>query len=319
VHHAGRTAAFLKGRTGIIPGEELLDKIILHTEGWPAGIVLICQMLGGSSTGEAVGILDRSDRKEVLFQYIAAEVLRSVDDNLLRFLVKTAILPEFTVAAAAEIFNEKKALQLLEKCMHKGLFIQKIFGSDMIYRFHSLFREALTAIQPQYLNGEGVKDYHLKAAVFYIKNQAYDRAIEHFIDCGNVDLAVDLVIRVARERVNLLAFETIDQLRLWFKLLPEKVVNNNGYLPYIKSFITFPKRPSDAIQLLERALEVFRQSDDRLMQLHALISMSQIYIERNDVKELEKLRRRAYALSKGEQGQPMRIAASETSIWRRAG
>ncbi|HHX50045.1 MAG TPA: hypothetical protein GX711_01240 [Clostridia bacterium] len=96
-------------------------------------------------------------------------------------------------------------------------------------------------------------------------------------------------------------------------------MNNNGYLLYIKSFITFPKRPSDAIQLLERALEVFRQSDDRLMQLHALISMSQIYIERNDVKELEKLRRRAYALSKGEQGQPMRIAASETSIWRRAG
>lgn len=298
------TTSLIKGRYRISPGRDLLQKIMRHTEGWPAGIILICQILSGSNIAEAGSILDRSSPKELLFQYIASEALEAVDNHLLRFLVKTAILSEFTAAEAAAIFAEGNARQLLEKCHQKGLFLQKITGDATTYRFHSLFREALQQIQPSHLSPAEVKNYHLKAAAYYIEHRFFERAIEHFIACGNVNLAAELVLQVARESVNLLAFEAVEQFRLWFKLLPEEIVSNNGYLLYIKSFITFPKKPGDALQLLERALEIFRHAGDCIMQLYSLLSMSQMYIERNDIKELKRIHRLALMLEE-KRGQPL--------------
>lgn len=224
------------------------------------------------------------------------------DEQLLGFLAKLAILPEFTAPQAAALFSEEKASVILENCHQRGFFIQKITAPDPIYRFHSLFREALQQIQPQFLTAEEIKNYHLKAAVYYIEHRIFDRAIEHFITCGNVDLAVELI---TRESVNLLAFEALEQFRLWFKLLPEEVVSNNGYLLYIKSFITLHKRPGDALPLLERSLEIFRQADDPIMQVYILISMSQSYLERNNIKGLRWIQEQASMLSEGKQGQPV--------------
>lgn len=90
-------AALIKKRYGFIPEQGLLREIMRRTEGWPAGVILICQMLSGSGADEASSILDRSDRKVPLFQYIVTEVLKTVDDRLLQFLVKTAILQEFAM------------------------------------------------------------------------------------------------------------------------------------------------------------------------------------------------------------------------------
>lgn len=295
----------IEDRTGIVTDEALLQKIMLHTEGWPAGIILICQLLNNSNAAETGFILDRPWQKELLFQYIVSEILTTVEHRLLHFLVKAAILTEFTAGGAEMIFDEENALQLLEKCEHKGLFIQKIYGAATTYRFHSLFREALQQIQPQFLTAEEINNYHLKAAAYYIEHQIFDRAIEHFILCGNVDRAVELVVLVASESVNLLVFEAVEQFRLWFKLLPEDIVSNNGYLLYIKSFLTFQKSPADALQLLERSREIFRQADDSVMQLYTLISMSHFYIERNEIQEIERIRGQALLLSEGKQGQPL--------------
>lgn len=103
--------------------------------------------------------------------------------------------PSCAADEAISIFEEENAPRLLEKCEQKGLFIQKILGEATTYRFHSLFREALQQIQPQYLSPEEVKNYHLKAAAYAIDHRIFDRAIEHFIICGNVESAVELVAR----------------------------------------------------------------------------------------------------------------------------
>jgi ATP/maltotriose-dependent transcriptional regulator MalT/DNA-binding SARP family transcriptional activator len=297
----------IENMTGIRPGQALSHKILLHTEGWPAGIILICQMLSSRNSTEIESLLDHSGQKELLFQYIISEVLTAVDDRLLRFLSKASLLPEITVSEAKVIFDEENALQLLEKCQRKGLFIQKLYGSTTTYRFHSLFRETLEQIRPQFLTTEEIKDYHMKAAAYYIENQLFERAIRHFIACGNIDRAVELVVLAARTNINLIAFEAFEQLRLWFKLLPEEVVNNNGYLLYIKSYIKIHKEPKEAIKLLEQSLEIFRQADDPIMQLYSLISLSNAYIECNSIRGLREFQERALMLSEGKKGQPIEL------------
>lgn len=295
-------AGLMQERYRLSPEPALLRKIMLHTEGWPAGIILICQMLKKNRAQEAGSILDRSDRKEMLFQYIVSEVLGTVDDRLLQFLVKAAILSEFTAAEAAAVFVEERAPQLLERCHQRGLFIQKIAGVAATYRFHSLFREALLQVQSRFLTPEEIKDYHLKAAAHYIEHRLFDRAIGHFILCGSIEMATELI---TRESVNLIAFGAEDQLRLWLNRLPDDVMSASGYLLYLKSYITVHRRPDAALQLLQQALAVFRQKGDRYMQLSTLVSMSQICAERNSVKGLRQLHKQAPRLSDAKQDDPL--------------
>ena len=182
---------------------------MLHTEGWAAGIILVCHMLSLGGADKVGSFLDRSEEKEPFFQYIATEVLKTVDDRLLSFLVKAAILQEFTTVEAGEICEEEGVADLLRQCERKGLFVQKISGHETTYCFHSLFREYLLQIQPRYLSPEKVQKYHLKAAGYYLEHRSFDRAIEHFILCGSVDQAVALV---TRESARLIALESLDQL-----------------------------------------------------------------------------------------------------------
>ncbi|MCL4441426.1 MAG: hypothetical protein M1609_12795 [Firmicutes bacterium] len=220
-------AEFLGEVYGIKANKKFVQKIMSNTEGWAAGIIMICQALGKCSLQGMGSLLEKSGDKDLLFKYFALEVLKTVDSQLMLFLVKAALLREFTAAEAGAVLNVENVLQLLAQCEKKGLFIQKVVGEVTTYRFHGLFRDVLLQAQPEYLTAEEIENYHLKAAACYIESRFFNRAIEHFIACGNVPPAVDLI---TRESVNLITLEAFEQLRLWFKLLPGEVVNNNAIL-----------------------------------------------------------------------------------------
>ncbi|MEW6622963.1 MAG: BTAD domain-containing putative transcriptional regulator [Bacillota bacterium] len=107
--------------------------------------------------------------------------------------------------------------------------------------------------------------------------KVFDRATDHFIVSGNVTQAVELIMR---ESVNIGPFEALEQIRLWFKLLPDDVVNNNPVLLYIKSYI-FMRGEADALILLKKALLKFRETNDVIMQLKTLFSIVHFYAYRN--------------------------------------
>ena len=267
-------AAFIQEECGIIPDPGLLHKIMLHTEGWAAGIILVCQMLNLNGADRAGSFLDKPGEKEPFFQYIVAEVLKTVDDRLLRFLVKAAILHEFTAAEARDDFRGGRRCGAVEtvraeravhpKNIRPGYPLQRV-GHPTTYCFHSLFREFLLQIQPRYLSPEEVRHCHLKAAAYYIEHHNFSRAVEHFIACGSNDQAVALIMR---ESARLIAFEAADQFRLWFRLLPEEVVSGSGHLLFIESFIHYQRDLDHSLNLLKQALALFQQADDIGMQFH---------------------------------------------------
>lgn len=264
---------------------KLIRKIIANTEGWAAGIIIMCQVLSKCSSQERGSLFEKSGDKDLLFKYFALEVLKITDPGLMLFLVKVVILREFTVAEASSILSVEKVPQLLAQCEKEGLFIQKIIGEVTTFRFHGLFREVLLQVQPEYLNEEELKSYHLKAAAYFIEQKVFDRAIEHFIACGSIIPAVELI---TRESVNLITFEAFDQLGVWFKLLPDDIVSNNGILLYIKTYLYLQDRDEEALTLMEKALSIFKENNDVIMQIKTLIFIIYVYICRNDVRNILK-------------------------------
>ncbi|MEQ8176601.1 MAG: BTAD domain-containing putative transcriptional regulator, partial [Syntrophomonadaceae bacterium] len=258
----------------------LPEQMIMQTEGWTAAIVLICQLLDLSDFSQAMNIPVSLDRQELLFNYIVQEVLANLDRSLMKSLVKCALLKDFTEAEAKNILTEEQITQLLEACEQKGLFLQKIIGEETTYRFHSLFREALHKIQPQFLSPEELNQHHLKIADYYIRHQVFDRAIEHFIACGDVEAAVQLV---TRESANLIAYEAVEELRHWFSLLPEEVISTNGCLLFFKAHTCYQSSMKEAQALLKKALAIFKETQDIEMQLNTLHALNHLSMLRNDI------------------------------------
>jgi len=294
-------ASLIEKRFEILPDRVLLHKIMLHTEGWAAGIILVCQMLRDGAD-QAGCLLDRLRSREPFFQYIATEVVKTVDDRLLLFLVRAAILNDFTAVEAGAIFGEDQAEELLRLCERRGLFIQKIAGPETTYRFHSLFREFLLQIQPRHLAPEELQHCRLQAAAHYIDQERFDQAIEHLIACGSVDQAVALI---ARESARLIAFEAVDQIRPWLGLLPEDAVSGSGHLLFIKSFIHHQRDLDYTLHLMEQALAVFRQTGDINMEFHTLMQIVTVYILRNDVRGMSQFHALVMDLSVKLQGLPL--------------
>ncbi|WHH56931.1 hypothetical protein [Petroclostridium sp. X23] len=261
----------------------LIRKIISYTEGWTAGIVIMCQLLNNRSPHEISSMLDYPVEKELLFRYFVEEVLSINDWALIMFLVKLAILHDFSVQQASIIFGIDDTQKLLEECERKGMFIQKCVSKNVLtYRLHGLFREVLLQLQHRYLNEEEITSYHMKAAAFYIDNKIFDRAIEHFVVCGSIKPAVDLI---TKEVASLGPYEALDNLRLWFNLLPLNIVENNGILLYIKSYI-YQKGETDALILLEKALEIFKKDNHVIMQLKTYFSIVHFYVFRNNAANI---------------------------------
>ncbi|MEW6622962.1 MAG: hypothetical protein AB1420_07535 [Bacillota bacterium] len=158
---------------GINTDNKMIQKIMFITEGWAAGIIMICQILSrgdlqGSSIQGIGGILEKPGEKAMLFKYIAIEVLKTVDPGLMLFLIKAAILRDFTAVEVSSIFDIKDVHVLLSQCEKQGLFVQKIPGEITTYRFHGLFREVLQQLQAEYFSEEEIRCYHQQAAAYYI-------------------------------------------------------------------------------------------------------------------------------------------------------
>lgn len=273
-------STLLKESYKVKTNKALIQKIISHTEGWAAGIIILCQALNKDNAYDLDSILDKPEGKDLLFKYFAYEVLRINNPELILFLVKATILREFTAAEAGKILDIENVQQLLTQCEKRGLFIQKIIGEVTTYRFHGLFREVLLQVQPDYLSGKEIEYFHLKTAQFYIENKNFTKAIEHFIACNNVKLAVELI---TRESVNLIALEAFEQLRLWFKLLPDEVVNNNAILLLIKSY-TYQRGEKEIVILSNRALSFFKENNDSNMQIRTLFLLNAFYQFKNDMR-----------------------------------
>lgn len=158
--------------------------------------------------------------------------MKSVDDDIQDALSRLALLQDFSAAEALDILHIQNITSLMDHCMGFGMFIQKLPGNPVVYRFHSLFREFLLTTLKKRYSEEQITGLHLKATEYYIQQTKYGRAAEHLANCGKSPLAMEMLTRVGFSK--LMVGET-GQLKLWLDLLPEDMISKNPILLMYKA------------------------------------------------------------------------------------
>jgi len=266
--------------------KELTDAIAKTTEGWIAGIIILWQALGGKNCGTPAIESNYLPDKEALFRYMSLEVLKSVPGDIQDALARIAILQDFSGLEAAEILQIYDIQSLMEQCLGFGVFIQRIPGHPVVYRFHSLFREFLLHILKDRYAREQIEELHLKAANYYMEHAIYGRAAEHLAECGDSAAAIQMVTEAGFKR--LMVGETA-QLRMWLDLLPEDMIRDNPVLLMFKAQLMPNRQHPQIVDTLKRVLELSLQDNNFALYYDAASVLIYIYMCSNNMKELRNM------------------------------
>ncbi len=269
------------GQTG--EDRRLTEFIEKSTEGWIAGIIILYHAVKNKKACAASIDTGKLDHENALFRYMSLEVLKSVDEDTQDAIARLALIQDFSESEASEIFEIGEIKSLMGKCMGFGMFIQRIPGKPVVYRFHSLFREFLLSVLADRHHEEEVAGLHLKAAGYYMSRTAYGRAAEHLAKCGNPASAMEMV---SKEGFNKFMIGETGQLKLWLDRLPEDLVRNNPVLLLFQAQLLPNSRQREMIDTLKEVLQLSLESNDLVTYYNAATVLVYIYMCGNDMKGL---------------------------------
>ena len=267
-----------------------------QTRGWPIALQLIsqgAQKAPADESPEAPAWLVSGQpllSHEVLFTYLAHEVLAGQPPDVQVFLLRTAVLAELDPPACDDLLGIASSAEWLRRLYRGGLFLTAL-GADQ-YRYHPLFHAFL-----QQRGRAGLPEWaelHARAAAYYRSIGAGERVLYHL-------MALDDHVAIAAE-LERLAQPWIDAGRLvtlidWLDRVPPAVLVEHPQLLIARGDAErLLARFDQALAAYASAEQRYAALDDPIGQSRALKGQAQIYLDTVRPAPATSLLRRAYRL-----------------------
>ncbi|MBY8863621.1 protein kinase [Nocardia sp. CA2R105] len=268
---ATEATTFLVGRSGLRLAAEDVAKLRKSTEGWAAGLQLAQLSLAGRD--DPVAFIDNlTGRHHVIGEYLAENVLDSLDQPLLEFLMSTSITGTTCADLAATLSGRSDSQELLELVADRNLFLQRMDENDEWFRYHRLFADYLVR-KLEHQDPDMAEQLHSRASGWFAEHEMLTEAVDHALIANDPQRAVELVDARALDLIQ--SFRTSTFLGLMAKLP----------IPLTES------RPRLQLCLVWANLGLERHT-----QFHAALDRACAAIEANDNGELAGLALRAEAM-----------------------
>ncbi len=211
---------------------ELVQRLELRTEGWPAGLYLAGLSLQGRDEPRAfVDGFAGSNRHVV--DYLSTEVLAAHPDDLRTFLIRTSVLNSLCGPLCDAVLDETGSAVRLAELGHTNLFLVPLDDRGEWYRCHRVFLELLRFELSQE-SPELVPLLHARAAAWYDAAGEVVEAVEHALAAGDGGMAADMLSRGWRP---LYQFGQYGTLRGLLDALPAGMIDRSAPLCFIAAML----------------------------------------------------------------------------------
>ena len=200
---------------GNICNEEVLGTIRSTTEGWPVAVQLARLAYAGGGTLDMRAMTGREGH---IAHFFSEQVVRGLTEELQRFLSRTAILDQFNLELANEVYGGARASRILNDLGDLSALIVRLDEEGEWYRYHNLFAEFLTGLLIE-REGDRVGDFHARASNWYEHDGDTQQAVRHAVLAGDSKRAAHLI--EAAGGWELILFGGIGYLRNLLNLIPE--------------------------------------------------------------------------------------------------
>ncbi len=244
-------AILRSGRLHGIRGTEM-DRLHRMTAGWAAGLVLLRERL---RAGDPVAPAFVQVKSGGLFDYFASELFDKTDTETQLFLLKTAFLRDITPHAATGLTGREDAGLLLSSLYRNHYFTEQRSATDLVYRYHPLFREFLQARARETFSRGGVRDVMSRAARLLEGEGRFEEAADLYRDAEAWDGLVSLILANAKA---LAAQGRSRTLEGWLASIPETIAGREPWLLYWTGVCRMPFDLREGRRAFERSLVLFR-------------------------------------------------------------
>ena len=265
---ADEIKVLLKKQFELEVSDEEARRMEVDSEGWITAILLTTHTLWKGLFQE---VLNKQGENTFLYEYMASEVFSQQPQAIQDFLLATSILNEFDADFGGALTGLKNADELLRDIEGRNLFVTRIEGQKPWYRYHHLFRDFLrdkmaTEFPKRHLELYAkAADYHKskgdarQSIPFNIQGQRYDEALDQL-----------------EEEVESLAQQGLsDTIGSWLEQIPEELRENRPrLLLHFANYYVRRGRNDEAIQILSRIIEVFRETSEHVLESRALMRRS---------------------------------------------
>jgi ATP/maltotriose-dependent transcriptional regulator MalT/DNA-binding SARP family transcriptional activator len=275
-----------------------------QTRGWPIALQLLWQNFRRPTTDDQRSTSDRDQdmprwsvlggqsslSQDVLFAYLAQEVLAAQPEDIQTFLLRSSILAELEAATCDVVLGAANSSAWLRALYRRGLFLTALGEGQ--YRYHPLFHAFL-----QQRARDTLPDWaelHGRAAGYYRGLGAGEQVLYHLLAVGDAAAAAAELGRLAQPWLDSGRFVTLID---WLDRLPADALAAHPWLLIARG---------DAERLLARfdaALAAYAEAErrfaarqDAIGQAHALKGQAQVYLDTVRPAPANVLLRRAYKL-----------------------
>jgi LuxR family maltose regulon positive regulatory protein len=205
-----------------------MEKLVGHTEGWAAGLMLTALALGKQDDHRQ--FIDTFSGAHIYFrEYFMETVLHRLSPEVQSFLLKTSIVKHLTGSLCDALTGQKNGQETLSRLWNENLFVSRL-NEKGLYRYHDLFSEMLYD-QLKARHPEEISSLHRKAAKWYNDNLAPADAISHLIAAKAWEEAAALIEETALRELE--QFGEDSRLLRWLLELPESVVQQHKTLFFV--------------------------------------------------------------------------------------
>jgi ATP/maltotriose-dependent transcriptional regulator MalT len=167
------------------------------TDGWAAALQLASLSLRDHADPAAL-IEQLSGRDEALGEYLASNVLDSLEPDLLDFLLATCIPKQICSGLATALTANRRSRSVLEEIEKRDLFLRRTDAEGSWFQYHHLFAEYLVHRLERDAE-DRIPDLHRRAAQWFLEHQMLSQAVDHLLLAGDAPQAVDAVEQAAQD------------------------------------------------------------------------------------------------------------------------
>lgn len=223
--------------------------------GWLAGTLLLLMHAGETNRAPV------SSTPKLLFDYFAAEVLAELDELSRKVLLETALLPSMTASMAHALTGEAGAGRIIASLQRAGYFTELHAEAPARYQYHPLFREFLLSRSAATSTSEQLSELRDKAAALLLADGQAEAAIALWIAARRFDAAA---AAISAQAPLLIGQGRASAVIEWIAAVPEAARDEAPWLWYWFGAAHLAIRPMSAQPLLERALNAFERTEDRI-------------------------------------------------------
>jgi LuxR family maltose regulon positive regulatory protein len=247
-----RSIVRLHGRSQKRPSHETIGKLHDKFHGWIAGLVLQLEQ------GKAEEVPNAAT-PQVVFDYLAREVLQQLNTKKQRFLLRTAFLPDMTAGMAARLTGEPTAGDILDDLYRSRYFTERRAGDESIYQYHPLFKEFLRSHAKATLPISEVQAIKQTAASLLEEVGRIEETVPLYQEAGETGQIVRIILSKGPE---LLAQGRSHTLEEWLRKVPTELREQEPWLLFWLGSCRLPFNPSESETIFAEAFERFKGRND---------------------------------------------------------